>query len=85
MLRLTFFSVSSSKRGMYVLYQAAIIWVLPVFSTIGKKNEKKVSPPISPFFGGKGGTIFLTFFGSPTWLRIPVVVCRIFIISLINN
>jgi hypothetical protein len=39
---------------MYILYQAAIIWVLPVFSTIEKKVEKKVSPPISPFLGAKG-------------------------------
>jgi hypothetical protein len=38
------------KRCMYVLYQAAIIWVLPE-----EKFEKKVSPPIGgqkvePFF-----------------------------------
>ena len=38
---------------MYVLYQEAIIWVLPVYSTIEKKVEKKVSPPISPFLEHK--------------------------------
>jgi hypothetical protein len=65
MLRLIFFSVSSSKRRMYVLYQAAIIWVLPVFSTIGKKNEKKVSPPISPFFGGQKVEQFFSPFLDP--------------------
>jgi hypothetical protein len=32
-----FFSLSSPKHCMYVLYQQAIIWVLPVYSTIEKK------------------------------------------------
>ena len=48
------FFVSSPIRRMYVLYQQAIIWVYPFFSTIEKKVEKKVSPPISPFVGAKG-------------------------------
>jgi hypothetical protein len=49
-----------------------------------KKNRKKVSPPISPFLGGrKVEPFFLTFFGVPTCLWIPVV-CRISINSLIN-
>jgi hypothetical protein len=53
---------------MHVLYQAAIIWVLPVFSMIGKKL-KKGEPSNLTFFGGaKGGTFFLTLFGSPTCL-----------------
>jgi hypothetical protein len=50
---------------MYVLYQLAIIWVLPVFSAIEKKVEKKVSPPISPFLGGKRLNLFSRLFWIP--------------------
>jgi hypothetical protein len=59
------FFVSSPIRRMYVLYQQAIIWVLPVFSTIEKKVEKKVSPPISPFLGGKRLNLFFSPFLDP--------------------
>ncbi len=60
-----FFSVSSPKRRIYVLYQQAIIWILPVFSTIEKKVEKKVSPPISPFLEHKKWKLFSHLFWFP--------------------
>ncbi len=76
-----FFSVSSPKRRMYVLYQQAIIWVLPVYFTTEKKVEKKVSPPISPFSEHKTLNLFfspfLSFFIS---LWIPVV-CRMLLME----
>jgi len=50
---------------MYVLYQVVIIWLLPDFSTIEKKVEKKVSPPISPFLGGKRLNLFFSPFLDP--------------------
>ena len=58
----TFFSVSLPKRRMYLLYQQAIIWVLPKYSTIEKKVEKKVSPPISPFSEHKRWKLFSHLF-----------------------
>jgi hypothetical protein len=60
-----FFSVSSPKRRMYVLYKQAIIWILPVFSTIEKKVEKKVSLPISPFSEHKRWKLFSHLFWLP--------------------
>jgi hypothetical protein len=67
-LQLTFlFFISLPKRRMYVLHQVAIIWVLPVFSTIGKKM-KKGEPSDLIFFGGQKVELFLIFFGSPTCL-----------------
>ena len=64
------FFISSPKRCMCVLYQAAIIWVLPIFSRIGKKI-KKGEPSNLTFWGGKRWNlepIFFTCFGSPTCL-----------------
>ena len=56
--------ISLPKRRMYILYQAAIIWVLPVFSTIGEKL-KKVSPQSHLLWGAKGGTFFPHLFWIP--------------------
>jgi hypothetical protein len=50
---------------MCVLYQQAIIWVLPVYSTIEKKVEKKVSPPISSFSEHKRWKLFSHLFWFP--------------------
>jgi hypothetical protein len=47
---------------MQVLYLLAIIWVLPKNSTIEKKVEKKVSPPISPFSKHKRWKLFSHLF-----------------------
>ena len=58
---------------MYVLYQQAIIWVLPVFSMIEKKVEKKMSPPISPFLGGKRLDLFFLSFLDPLQTVVEVV------------
>jgi len=50
---------------MYVLYQQAIIWVLPAYSTIEKKVEKKVIPLISPFSEHKRWNLFSHLFWFP--------------------
>jgi hypothetical protein len=63
---------------MYVLYQQAIIWVLPVYSTIEKKVEKKVT---HLFRNTKGGNFFSHLFWFPDLFMNS---CNMWNISLIK-
>ena len=57
-----FFLVSLLICRMYPLYQAAIIWVLPVFSTIEKSRKKGELSDLTFFVLQKVEPFFLTFF-----------------------
>ena len=79
-----FFCTSLPKRCMYVLYQQTIIWVFPVLSTIEKKAEKKVRPPILPFLGGKRWNLFSHLFSFLSIHHYSMNSCGMWNISLIN-